>query len=59
MHREKKSKGRIRCEVLVEAEALPEEDEIVIVLGGKVLIDDRNPLDADELGEEVDRVLCG
>ncbi len=48
----------VRIEALQECGSLPEENEIILMSGGVVLIDKRNPLSilGEQIGEEV---LCG
>lgn len=38
---------------------LPEEDEIVILLDGTLVVDEEGPIRVEELGTAVDTVLCG
>jgi hypothetical protein len=51
---------REQAEALKEAGRFPEEDELIVLPGGKILLDVEGPLDEEELGDAVGGpMLCG
>jgi len=53
--------NRVQLEVMVKAERLPAEDEIVILEDGLIFIDEKNPIEGNDLGKTIgpNPIICG